>query len=61
MKNKVVNFAGVMISQIREYSDAGSKVYVKMPINGCNKCGYVQQALRSEEGILQPILQQNIC
>ena len=36
-------------TRIREYSDAGSKVYVKMPINACNKCGYVQQALRSEE------------
>ena len=36
-------------TRIREYSDAGSKVYVEMPINACNKCGYVQQALRSEE------------
>lgn len=36
-------------TRIREYSDAGSQVYVEMPINACNKCGYVQQALKSSE------------
>ena len=36
-------------TRIRDYSDAGSEVYVEMPINACNRCGYVQQAWKSSD------------